>query len=558
MCVSSNYCTCDPSKEVVSPDKKSKDVLIYKSAQLRKTTQKEEENEVDFLPILENLTTIKDKKKLSKKCKRKFIGSNLSLGLVNLRRAKQEIKSEEMKADKIDPSSYEYRSTINKETKILKSYWNMFNCNKTVILTKEGNVITRYCKNRLCLVCNAIRTAGLIDLYQYVFQAWENDIFLVTLTVKNVGEKHLESTVNTMFKNFVRCKDRINKRLKKEGSSQKFQGLKKFECTSNKDNDYHPHFHILVKGEQLANELKNEWLEVSNKYNLEANPLGQDVRKAGDGVEKELFKYFTKIISRSTKENVKDKDGKMHVHLHRLDNIFEATRGKRVFQNFGFVISHFHPLFVASHKDREGFDHFRKPIKLHTINNPILDPPIETISRTYKQIEPKTLSEEEEEEKELLFEFDNVHSFQKHINLMWEKANLLDPKLRNRNSEMNFLADLYEYQASFNNIFNIEKNTFDLKNREEVYEEMFLECEKAIDNQVFISIDYDIEEIHEEEEEEKQDEVFVWNSDMWYSIETGLPLFDYNVGLLKEVIKRFKVPQKYALKIKQLQYYHYN
>src|ERR1700749_731541 len=46
----------------------------------------------------------------------------------------------------------------------IAAYRNMYYCNS--ILNQEGQELkTAYCKNRFCLVCNAIKTANLINGY---------------------------------------------------------------------------------------------------------------------------------------------------------------------------------------------------------------------------------------------------------------------------------------------------------------------------------------------------------------------------------------------------------
>jgi len=106
--------------------------------------------------------------------------------------------------------------------------------------------------------------------------------------------------------------------------------LRKLECTYNAEReDYHPHFHIAVDGRLQANAMLRRWLDL----HPEASPQAQDVRPCDTGALKELFKYFTKIITK-----------RPGISSHAvpsalaLDVIFSAMRGRRVYQPMGFRV----------------------------------------------------------------------------------------------------------------------------------------------------------------------------------------------------------------------------
>ena len=70
----------------------------------------------------------------------------------------------------------------------------------------------------------------------------------------------------------------------------------------------------------------------------------RDVRKGDDGAIEEMFKYFTKIISKDNSEQKVGMDTvtygvkkKYYVDLPRLDYLMYCMRGKRVFQPFGGI-----------------------------------------------------------------------------------------------------------------------------------------------------------------------------------------------------------------------------
>ena len=114
--------------------------------------------------------------------------------------------------------------------------------------------------------------------------------------------------------------------LKKRFKS--FDGIRKIECTYNAiRNDYHPHLHFLVDGLNISNELVNDWLKRFN----DADHKAQDVRPATS--LKDLFKYQTKIVTKTAVENEND----FYIYLRPLDTIFCAMKNMRTFQSFGNI-----------------------------------------------------------------------------------------------------------------------------------------------------------------------------------------------------------------------------
>ena len=201
------------------------------------------------------------------------------------------------------------------ESPLKKSYWNTFHCCEH--LAQNGQTLTaKYCNNRWCATCNRIRTAKLIDGYNPALKKLKNKYF-VTLTIPNVKELELPGSIDLMLYNFNLIKDKLRKR------GIKLIGIRKLECTYNSEkNNFHPHFHLIISGRFEADKLLNEWLK---KY-PDARKIAQDIRPANEKSVKELFKYFTKLVSKGTK-------GKTHIFA--LDIIFQSMRGRRVFQPLG-------------------------------------------------------------------------------------------------------------------------------------------------------------------------------------------------------------------------------
>jgi plasmid rolling circle replication initiator protein Rep len=245
--------------------------------------------------LLDESTNVKQNDRLTRRARAKYFSKALVLPLVDL------------------------------NSPLKKAYWNTYHCCETLV--QDGEEITgSYCKNRWCTVCNRIRTAVLINTYKPVLDSWE-DKWFVTLTIPNVPAEELHSALEEMQAEFIRIRKTLGKRSLR-GKGDKFIGFRKLECTYNPDrDDYHPHYHVIVKGENMARALLDEWL----RRFPDAKSIAQDIRPADDDSVMELFKYFTKLM-------VKVNNGKdRQVYIKQLDVIFQTIRGKRTFQNFGFT-----------------------------------------------------------------------------------------------------------------------------------------------------------------------------------------------------------------------------
>lgn len=272
-------------------------------------TKKESEGLEDFQTS--SLTTIDDRQALMKRARRKYMTGGYVLALVD---AEKE----------------------NESSSLRKAYWNTYHCAGTLTLKSNGKVSGKYCKNRWCLVCNSIRTAQLMKKYIPVIEEWKDKHF-VTLTIPNVEGRHLKESIEVMQSIFVRVQSRMKKRAQR-GSGSKLIGLRKLEVTYNpKRNDFHPHYHVIIEGKENAKLLRNYFLSEYNKSFYSTPDLwgaasfkAQDVRPADDKSVRELFKYFTKVI------DGKQGDPNRVIYADALDVMFNAVKGKRVFQNFGF------------------------------------------------------------------------------------------------------------------------------------------------------------------------------------------------------------------------------
>lgn len=205
--------------------------------------------------------------------------------------------------------------------KLKRQYGRTLDCSDVIEQDPDGSLKTHYCGYRWCLVCNRIRIAKAINRYKPILSTW-SDAHMVTLTVPNVYGADLREMLEAMLKAFTSCKRSIKRKHKLS-----FKAIRKLEITYNAETDkYHPHYHIAVDGEVQAQALVCLWLD---KWPT-ADGGAQHIRAITDGTLIELFKYFTRVISKGTKTGA---------HIPSLAIIFEAMEGKRVFQSVGFTLA---------------------------------------------------------------------------------------------------------------------------------------------------------------------------------------------------------------------------
>lgn len=205
----------------------------------------------------------------------------------------------------------------NPDSLLKDSYYGSLLC--CDVLRQEGRkLVTSYCKQRWCAVCNRIRTAKAISGYLPVIRQLD-EIYFVTLTKKTVFGNELKDSIELMNQVWRKITDTARKKR------SRFLGIRKAECTIRPLDKYHYHFHVIVQGFENACWLVNAWLKRMGDL---ADVKAQDLRVADDRSLKEIFKYFTKLTSNQT--------GKRELYEYdRMDVIFNAMRGRRVFQPFG-------------------------------------------------------------------------------------------------------------------------------------------------------------------------------------------------------------------------------
>lgn len=194
----------------------------------------------------------------------------------------------------------------------------------SLIVQEDGRLRSSYCNRKWCLVCNSIRTAKLIDQYAPVIGSWEDPHF-VTLTVRNVQGGRLPDTLAAMQSEYTKVR-----RYLKRQYGMTVTGVRKTECTfSTTRGDFHPHYHVIVDGADTGHAIKDRWLD---RHRSSANEAGQDIRPADKRSVTELFKYQTKLVTKSRDGN------KYPVPPAALDTIFRALHGKHAISPTGFKL----------------------------------------------------------------------------------------------------------------------------------------------------------------------------------------------------------------------------
>jgi hypothetical protein len=193
-----------------------------------------------------------------------------------------------------------------------------------------GKLTGLYCGCRWCLVCSRIRTARLMTGYMPAIEAMEEKWFL-TLSRPNVSGAKLEDEI----KYYLKTASLIQRHLR-EKRKLKYSSLRKIECTYNEvTNQYHPHFHFIFDDFQAADLFLQEWLARNPTALLDK---GNKLVKGDNKSCMELFKYFTKVVSKTkSKSKTGGETSDYRIHLSALDTMFVAMRAVRTFQPCGVI-----------------------------------------------------------------------------------------------------------------------------------------------------------------------------------------------------------------------------
>lgn len=215
-----------------------------------------------------------------------------------------------------------------------KGYWNTYHC-QSKIITAEGRLYGKYCKNRFCTVCCAIRKAEIINKYLPVVKTWPDPHF-VTLTIKARSLSNLSKFLKGVMSAFQRINNKYRKRHQRK-KGLKLMGIKSLECNFNPvKRTYNPHLHLIVPNKEIADTLITEWLKIwTPKFTHRAGQHSTAIRDREKALI-EIIKYGSKIFTEPDVNNKLRGKGNPKIHIAALDNIFRAMSGLRIFERFGF------------------------------------------------------------------------------------------------------------------------------------------------------------------------------------------------------------------------------
>lgn len=209
---------------------------------------------------------------------------------------------------------------IELDSPLKKYYKNALSCSE-VLLQKFDRVSSRYCNSRTCLTCNGIRTAKYINHYSNQLQSFLEPCF-VTLTAPTFWAINSET-----IRYEIERRELAWRKIMKNANFHniRINGVKSLEVVASetKKDYYHPHFHIIVDGKDIATFIVNQWLN----HFPNASKKAQNVKVvySRDSLL-EVFKYGTKFVI-----------NKKIIDAVSLDRIIQALYKKRLISTFGSV-----------------------------------------------------------------------------------------------------------------------------------------------------------------------------------------------------------------------------
>lgn len=214
---------------------------------------------------------------------------------------------------------------IDLKSPLKTSYWRTWRCCQT-IFQEDKRLISKYCDQRWCVICNRIRTAQNINSYYDQVQSIEDRHF-VTISRTNVSENDLKAEIDILIKDFAKCIRIVKKLLK-----TKIKAIRKLEATYNITHDnYHPHIHIITSG-HIGNTIIQVWRKLQgNKSGM----LGQNIKPSNDSDIIELFKYTTKLFKIDADDKTPEGKQKIVIDVKPLDKIFQVLKNRKTFQAYG-------------------------------------------------------------------------------------------------------------------------------------------------------------------------------------------------------------------------------
>jgi len=224
------------------------------------------------------------------------------------------------------------------DPELKQTFRNTYYC-QSKIYSVGNRLYGRYCKNRVCTICLAIRKAQLINKYYPELEKM-HDLQFVTLTVPAVPKAGLAEAFRQVLDTFQTITEKHRKRSLR-GTGPKLIGVKSLECCFNPvKRTYNPHLHILIAGKDNAEILVNDWLQAWNKlsYTSKHAQKIKPVRNLNNSLI-EIIKYGTKIFTEPDLESKSNQRHNREVYAKALYNIVTCMKGLRIFERFGFNVS---------------------------------------------------------------------------------------------------------------------------------------------------------------------------------------------------------------------------
>lgn len=222
------------------------------------------------------------------------------------------------------------------EPELEKAYWNTYYCQQNLI-SADGKLYGKYCKNRFCTLCCSIRKAEMINKYYPIMKQW-NEPYFLTLTVKSCNALNLPRYIKKFIIGFQRITERHRKRYQR-GKGKKLLGIRSLECNFNPiHKTYNPHFHIITKDKETAEILLSEWLKLwTPKFAKRPAQNIQKVTNLETGLI-EIIKYGSKIFTEPDLKKRSKETESVQIYAKALNTILISMKDKRIFDRFGFNV----------------------------------------------------------------------------------------------------------------------------------------------------------------------------------------------------------------------------
>lgn len=213
-----------------------------------------------------------------------------------------------------------------------KKYWNTFHCCNTLEQNADGKIISKYCKNRWCIICNRIRSGILHNTHRRVLERVSTRFITLTsnFTRKCITTADLIETLDLYYLSW----NKVWRNTKNKYG--KLKCLRKTEVTySFRDGWFHPHFHIILEcNSDEADFVLAQWKRIIKENDGFAGDDGNHHRIADEGTFAETFKYLCKMYDIVENKKTGELDFILPYPAQKLDDIYSALKGRRIFQSY--------------------------------------------------------------------------------------------------------------------------------------------------------------------------------------------------------------------------------